>query len=160
MTRAELVRELAAAREEFVAALAGLDEAQLADPGVADGWSAKDLMAHVTAWEAELLKGLAQGRAGKRPAYFSLTDADIDARNAQWRKEFKGKALAKVLEDYQTVRGQTLRQVERLTDEDLNDPKKFSWTKGESLAQSIQSDTFGHDREHIAEIQKWRDSLA
>ena len=64
-----------------------------------------------------------------------------------------------MLEDYKAVRDQTLRQVERLTDGDLNDPRKFAWTDGETLAALIADGTLEHDREHIAQIFAWRASL-
>jgi hypothetical protein len=157
VNRDELLRELAASREEFLAAVAGMDEAEMALAAVMDGWSAKDLFAHVTAWEAELLRAMAQGRAGKRPAYMSLSTAEEDARNEQWRKEFKKKPLAKVLEDYEAVRGQTIRQVEKLGDDELTDARRFVWTEGQALAAIIADGTLEHDREHAAQIRQWRE---
>jgi uncharacterized damage-inducible protein DinB len=157
VNRDELLRELAASRETLLAAVAGLDEAEMAQAAVMEGWSAKDLLAHVTAWEAELLKAMAQGRAGKRPAYMSISTAEEDARNEQWRKEFKKKPLDKVLEDYGAVRGQTIRQVEKMADDELTDARRFAWTEGQPLAAIIADGTVEHDREHAAQILQWHE---
>src|SRR5260370_20474087 len=46
---------------------AGLSEARLTEPGVPGDWSVKDVLAHVTTWEAEALRHLPLILAGGRP---------------------------------------------------------------------------------------------
>ena len=155
-TRAELLEALRSSREELDQAIAGLGESDLASPGVAEGWSAKDLLAHITAWEAEMLKALGQARLGRKPTGAVVESPDVDALNARWQKETAKKPLDKVLADMEAARKQTIKQVERLTDEDLNDPRKYAWLKGTTLAELIAGETFEHEREHAAQIRKWR----
>jgi signal transduction histidine kinase len=49
------------------AALAGLDETQLLAAGACGTWSIKDVLAHLTACEAELVAGLSKARRGQSP---------------------------------------------------------------------------------------------
>ena len=156
MTRDELLRDLAAGHAELLRAIAGFSESTAAEVGVATGWSAKDLLAHVTAWEAELLKAMAQGRAGKRPAYADVTPAIEAALNEKWRKEFKKKPLDKVLDDLGAVHLQMLRQVGKLGETDMSDPGRFAWTGGLQLAAVIADGVSDHKREHAAQIRAWR----
>jgi hypothetical protein len=156
MTRDELLRDLAAGHEDLLQAIAGLLANEAAADGVMAGWSAKDLLAHVTAWEAELLKAMAQGRAGKRPAYADLTAADEDAFNEKWRKEFKKKPLDQVLADLGEVHNHMLRQAAKLEEAELSDPARFAWTDGQPLAAVIADGAPAHKREHAAQIRAWR----
>jgi hypothetical protein len=157
MKQAELTELLKASHVELLQAIQGLTEAELAQPGAAGDWSAKDILAHVTAWEAEILKALGQSRMGKRPTINDLTDAEVDVQNAQWQKQTLKKPLAKVMEDLNGVRQQIIRQVERMSDADLNDPARHrSWLEGHTLAEFIASESFEHGREHAEQIRAWR----
>src|SRR5579871_1915142 len=62
------------------AAVDGLDESALVEPGVVEGWSVRDLLGHVTAWEQAALRRLEESARGEAPA----TDegASVDAFNA------------------------------------------------------------------------------
>ena len=156
MKQSGLLESLQAGHAELLEAIDGLDEVRMSEAGVVGPWSVKDLLAHITAWEAEMLKALGQARMGKRPTLPDMSSAEVDSANAQWSKQTSGKPLAKVLEDLNGARKQTLRQVQGLSDADLEDATRHTWLHGESLASLIASETFEHEREHIAEILAWR----
>src|SRR5690242_1709047 len=61
-SKAELLAALADAQAQFDAAIAGLDEAALVEPGVVGDWSVKDLIGHVAAWEQLVIESVAQWR--------------------------------------------------------------------------------------------------
>ncbi|MBI3362134.1 MAG: ClbS/DfsB family four-helix bundle protein, partial [Chloroflexi bacterium] len=111
----------------------------------------------ITAWEAEWLKAWGQHKAGKRPVLVE-TDAEVDAQNAQWLKNNKKKPLDKVLADLHGARKQTIRQIENLTEDDLNRVGKFAWLRDRTLADFIAGETFTHEREHAAQIWAWREN--
>ncbi len=156
MGRDEMLRALQASRDETLHAIKGLSESAMSQPGVVPGWSAKDLLQHVTAWEAEVLKALGQARMGKRPTINDTTDAEVDAENGRWQQAAKNKPLERVLADMEAVRRQTIKQVEKLTDADLGQPPKYEWLKGDTLERFIAEETYGHEREHAAQILKWK----
>ena len=54
-SRSRLLRRIAAAWQDLLAACDGLSDAALLEPGVTGTWSVKDIIAHVTVWEAEAL---------------------------------------------------------------------------------------------------------
>ncbi len=157
MNQSEVLSALHTHRAVLLAALDGLSDSAMQEPGVIDDWSVKDILTHLTAWEAELVARLAQARQGKKPANTNLTPAQADELNAQWRKEYKNRPLDRVLADFRAVRGQTITQVESLAEEDLNDPKRYSWLGGAPLWEWIERDSFGHhEAEHTAQIKAWR----
>lgn len=157
MNKSEILTALRANRDSLLNALDGLSDAAMQEPGVIDDWSVKDILTHITAWEAELVTRLAQAKQGKKPANANFTPAQVDELNAKWHKEYKNRPLDRVLADFRAVRGQTITQVESLAEEDLNDPKRYSWLGGSPLWEWIEGDSSGHDAEHTAQIKAWRE---
>ena len=88
---------------------------EMVDPTVVDSWSIKDILAHLNAWEAELVKMLWQLSQGSNPSTVQLSGESIDERNAQWQAIYKNRPLEAVLEDYQAVRQQTIRRVDQFS---------------------------------------------
>jgi uncharacterized protein (TIGR03083 family) len=153
MTRNELLTAMKAARAEMDAALTGLTDEQLVEPGVLGEWTMKDLLAHLTAWEVELVTALGQLQRGQRPRPMP-SDDETDRLNATWHAEQQSRPLERVLADFRAVRTQSLRQVERLTDAELHEPR--AWLKGESLEMIVTVETFEHEAEHLPHIREWR----
>jgi hypothetical protein len=83
MNKQQLLAKLEQAWSAFQESYAGLTEAEMLTPGVTADWSVKDLLAHVSWWEAEALKYLPQIQAGGRPPRYSVMYGGIDAFNAQ-----------------------------------------------------------------------------
>ena len=156
MTRDEVLRALQDSRAQLEAALEGLTEAQLADPGVVGDWSAKDLLAHLTTWEAELVTLLAalRARRGQKPKW-PASQAEIDALNAKWHKENKNRPLDRVLADWRGVRKQTVRQVEAMSDQEL--AQRWPWLRNRTPLDLIAGNSFGHEAEHMEQIREWRE---
>ncbi len=154
MTRDEVLRALRESRAQMEAALEGLTEAQLADPGVVGDWSAKDLLAHLTTWEAELVTLLAKARRGQKPKW-PASQAEIDALNEKWYKENKNRPLDRVLADWRGVRKQTVRQVEAMSDREL--VQRWPWLRNRTPLDLIEGNSFGHEAEHLEHIREWRE---
>ena len=154
MNRDEILTALKDSRAKMEAALAGLTETQLVEPGALGEWSVKDLLSHLTAWEAEVVTRLAKLKAGKKIQSIVPADSDIDSLNAKWYKENKGRDLDRVLADFRGVREQMIRQVESMTDKQLTQP--LPWAQANSITDLIAWNSYDHEPEHAAQIQEWR----
>jgi uncharacterized protein (TIGR03083 family) len=157
MKPAELAAALEAARAETEAVLDGLTEAQLTQPGAAGDWAVKDVLAHVTAWEAELVTGLAKVRQGRLPGKTNYTPDEIQAQNTRWHAENQGRPLARVLADFRGVRKQTLRQIRALTEQDLNAPRP--WLRQGTVVDWVNGWVLEHEVEHTHHLAQWRRGL-
>jgi hypothetical protein len=158
MSKADLLSSLKTSREGMLAALDGLDDEGMSEPGVIDEWSVKDILVHLSLWEAELVTLLWQARQGRRPTTAQLGKETVDELNARWHGMYKDRALDRVLDDFRAVRHQTERRVDGFTDGELADPNLFPWLNGEPLEHWIAEDSFGHEAEHMAQILAWRKS--
>ena len=155
MDKDTLIERLADSRDEFLDLLDGLDEEVLTRPGVSETRTIKDLLIHLTLWEAQLITLLFRMGAGKKPdtAHFRKQPrADI---NAQWQKQHTDRPLEKVLDDFSTIRNQTIRRIESIPARDLETPGKYAWSGSKSLQDWILRDTVEHEQLHLAEIRAW-----
>jgi hypothetical protein len=159
MKKNELLTLLEESREKFLDRLDGIPLEQWTVPGVVGEWSIKDILSHLSRWEAELIKLLWQAHEGQRPTTLQITQTNVDETNDLWFRESRTRSLEHVLEDFHAVRNQTILRVEDFTEKDLTDSKRFSWLASRPLWEWIASDSFEHETEHISQIIEWRKKL-
>jgi hypothetical protein len=158
MTQDEILDALEDQREAFLEAIDGLSDEQLEQPGVVGQWSIKDIMFHLTLWEAELVKLLWQAVQGVQPTTAHFSKTPVDELNAAWSAQFPGRTLEQVIDDFAGVRKQTSRRVTAFKDADLASSQRYPWQKGYPLWVWIAEDSFKHEAEHTAHIRQWREA--
>lgn len=157
MKKSEILAKLESSREQFLDALEGLSEEEMTTAGACGDWSVKDLLAHLSRWEAELVKLLWELRqSGRSSSELVKPGLDIDKLNAGWHAEARDRALARVLDDFHAVRNQTILRVEAFGERDLSDPKRYPALRGSALEAYIAANTYDHEDEHAADLLRWR----
>lgn len=156
MTKSEILTALNEGRERFLEAIEDLTPDRMKETGVVGEWSVKDILVHLTRWEAELVKLLWQASQGQKPTSAHFSSSSVDDLNARWYQESRSRPLERILEDFHGVRAQTVRRVEDFSDEDLTDPKRYPWLNDAPLWEWIAGDSFEHEAEHGAQIRAWR----
>lgn len=159
MDKYEILKELRDGRKEFLNTLEGLEEATLLIPGVVDQWSIKNILFHLTMWEAELVKLLWQASQGQTPTTIHFSNASVDEINQDWSKLADDRPMDLVWQDFHGVRKQLIRRVEGLRMEDFDDPARFTWLNGQTLSIWIAVDSYKHEAEHADQIRLWRENL-
>lgn len=159
MTGDELLDALEDTREQFLDSIDGLSDEAMQLPGVAGQWSVKDIIAHISRWEAELVKLMWQVAQGTAPRTAFFTQTSVDETNAAWQKTAQDRPLDQVLADYAAVRKQTIRRIDDFTDEDLNNPRRYNWQRQTPLWEWIANDSFAHEVEHMQDIKLWRSNM-
>jgi hypothetical protein len=156
MNKQAVLDEIRAARADLRGALEGLDEGEMLRPGVVGVWSVKDVLAHIAAWESELVTALnkAQGRGVPRIVQID----DIDEWNAEQYHANAARPLALVLTDFEDVHAMLLEMVSDYDGKLLTNGRHFSWMEGEPLAYLIEENATLHEREHAEEIRAWRET--
>lgn len=159
MNKTELLEALETGRENFLELLEDMDDDAMLYKGSQEDWSVKDILAHLTRWEAELVKLLWQLRQGVQPTTLHFSNTPVDEINAQWLQEDQARPLDRILADFHGVRNQTLRRVESFSDSQLMDKGKYPWLKGKALWELIANDSYEHEAEHMPQIRKIRAEL-
>jgi hypothetical protein len=157
MNKNELLAALKDSHERLLRSLEGLSPEEMLEPGVVGDWSIKDILAHLSRWEAELVKLLWQARQGIQPTGLLTDESPVDEVNARWYQEDQARPLDRIQEDFNGVREQTIRRLDYFTDRDLNDPIRYSWLGSQPLWEWVASESFEHDDEHLEQIRAWRE---
>jgi hypothetical protein len=153
MNASEILDKLDENRERLLMAIEPLPDEALLEPGVMDDWSIADTLAHLAAWESEMVTGLMRIKQGKTPAKMIEAFANVDGYNAERYAENKGRDLERIFDDLQGVRVQLEQWLEEFNDRELNNPDRYKWSQGLTLAHIIQENSFGHDAEHLSQIE-------
>lgn len=155
MNKTELLRAIRSARVEWEALLATTDRTQMEIAGVEGEWTLKDVIAHVTWYESEMV-GVIRTRALVGSPHWNLPSQD--ERNAAIFADLRGLPLTTVLSQSQEVHHQLVEAINGLSDEELNDAGKFRDMPGEWLPwQVIASNTCEHYSQHFPLVRAWLD---
>lgn len=140
------------------AAVAGLDEAALVEPGVVGAWSVTDLVGHVAAWEQRALSLNPCGCSGAAPA--GVEEVAVDAYNATEAARRRSWSPVQVQTDAAATRAQLRSALESLRDEDwaallcmgVRTAPLGEWV-GTALGGALPG---AHASEHAGQIWSWR----
>ncbi len=156
MAKQDVLEQIRRARGALLTAIEGLPDDALLRPGVVGFWSVKDILAHLTTWESELITALAQlDRPTRVPEIVKIEDID-DWNEEQYRNNVR-RGLDAVMEDFNGVHKHLLKAVEALDDKTLDNVRKFPWMEGEPLTYLIMENAIWHEQEHAEDIRKWRE---
>jgi uncharacterized damage-inducible protein DinB len=118
-------------------------------------WTVTEILAHVAAWDREIIHGLDELLVGARP---SLTRRSEDEFNAGVVERARGVAFADVLSETQAANDALVRRIERLTDGEWGRASGHRWGRGSPMtvaslfAYSYKGQT--HYAGHASEIEE------
>ena len=129
-----------------------VDQEQLIPPGLAGWWSLKDIIAHIT-WHEKEMVGLITANALVGSELWNLP---TDERNAAIYELVKEQPLEQVLQESEQAHQQLLDALPTLSDQDLVDPSGFpnmppDWQPWLVIAQN----TYEHYQDHIKDVERW-----
>jgi hypothetical protein len=151
MDKRQFLKKLDQAWAAFEASYAGLSETQLAEPGVADDWSVKDILAHVTTWEEEALKYLPLILADGTPPRYSTQYGGIDAFNAQITKQKRRLSIAEIRGRLAETHRQLVAFVQSAPEEQFPQETRFR--------HRLRLETYSHYALHARMIRDWRERV-
>lgn len=152
MKKQQLIDKLEQAWAAFTDTYAGLSDEQMLEPGVTEGWSVKDILAHVSWWEEEALKHLPHILQGIRPPRYSVVYGGIDAFNAQMTELKRGQSLAEVRRQLAETHSRLIEYLQGVPEEQFTTETRFR--------RRLKLDTYSHYPIHTLAIRAWRERSA
>jgi hypothetical protein len=149
VNKQELTKRIQSDRARLDALVGGLDDAEIVEPALEQGWSVRDVLAHISAWErlcADWLRAAARDETPERPEV-----RQVDEFNAATFAANRHRPLADVRAESAASYAAILAAVEATSEAELASDARFGWP-GWQLA-SANSDE--HYREHSAQIEAW-----
>lgn len=123
------------------------------DPGreLCPGWTIKEAIGHITAWEIVIHKAIQAFAAGDPP--FFLHEQDFDRFNAEAVSDRSSWTLEEVFQEWKDVRAELRQTIQELDEEDLGEVLVLPWGSERTLAELIE--IIGeHESEHLENIYK------
>lgn len=152
---------LAAMREQFERweqLLSGMDEPQITAPRFDQGWSIKDVVAHLWAWQQVSLARLqAAGQGGQPhfPAWAARSrsgwEESADQTNARIYAAYHRKPWPEVYQEWRAGYLRLLELGQSFAERDLLDGGKYPWLRGYSLAFVLVA-SYEHHQEHLEKL--------
>ena len=152
MDKTSFLDSLKTERARWDALLAQVGEARMTVPGAEGEWSVKDIIAHVS-WSEREMVGVLRAHALVGSELWNLPQ---DEENAAIYAENRERPLDDVLHDSQAVYAQLLEELRGMSEEAVNDPGQFrdmpaGWIPWDIIA----GNTYRHYRDHAATIREW-----
>ena len=115
------------------------------------GWTIKEMIAHITAWETVIHKAIQAYLAGE-PPYF-LHEQDFDVFN-QEAVDFRGDwSLEQVLQEWKDVRAKLVKTIQKIKPDDLSVVMVLPWGSERTVSELIE--IIGeHEGEHLGNSKK------
>jgi uncharacterized protein (TIGR03083 family) len=160
-TKQELLQRIRERHADMEELLSALSPAQMREPALDEGWSVKDSLAHLAAWENLAMDSVAQYHRGETPQswteQFSVGDGTEEEQmhrlNAQWFEENKERPLDQVLDDFREAFMRAVETISSLSQAEIFDPNYFLARSGSPLLSLIAGDTYAHYEEHLGWIR-------
>jgi hypothetical protein len=161
-TKAELLDDIDGSWQELNAELESLSEPELTDVRDHEGWSVKDHVVHMTAWERSALfflqgKPRHEGLGVDEAVYRS--DEGFDKINDSVYRQHKDLPADEALRQFSDVHEEMLQELYNLSDADLQQPYRHylpdeaGERDGPRAFEVIQGNTSDHYREHLQWIK-------
>ncbi len=152
MDKMTFLETLKTDRSQWEAWLAHVDDRQLMQPGVSGEMSMKDVVAHVTWYEREMVGVLKQ----RALVGSDLWDLSTDQRNAAIFEANRDRSPSDVREEAQQVFEQLVEALESLAGDELTDPAQFRDMPTDWIPwQVIASNSYEHYHQHIPDVRAW-----
>ena len=115
------------------------------------GWTIKEMIAHITAWEVVIQKAFQAYIAGD-PPYF-LREQDFDIFNEEAGDFHASWSLEQVLQEWRDVRKDLIKTIQKLKETDLLVEMVLPWGSERTVAELIE--IIGeHEGDHMEETIK------
>ena len=143
--------------KEFESTLERVGRERMEQPGVSGELSVKDVAAHVTWFEKDMLLLLSTRSMKEASPLWGLPP---DERNRAIYEENRARTVEDVLGEARSVHAAMMAEIEKLSDDELHAPSRFEgmppdWTPWEILCEN----TYEHYADHIHEIDRWLEKL-
>ncbi len=106
--RLDILQEISKSWLELTKTITGLSDEQILKPGAAGDWSVKDIMAHITFWDGQLLEELKLLDRGETPPEIT----DFEAVNQEEAAKSRSASLMDVRANFYSIHEQVMNLLE------------------------------------------------
>jgi hypothetical protein len=152
MDKQTFLNKVKEAHEEWQSLIAEVGVPRMTEAGLPGGWSVKDVIAHITWYEREMI-GMLKAMALEGSDLWQLPQ---DERNIPIYEQNMDRPLEQVLAESEQVHNQLFEAIALLSEEELSDPSHFKDMPSEWSPWDVMAgNTYDHYHQHIPDIRTW-----
>lgn len=156
-SKAELLKSIRSEHKRLEKSFKGISIHDMIKTTTPGEWSVQDILAHITAWEKNLLKWYETGLRGEKQVMPEWkTPGVLDEINLGIYKLNHDRWLKEVQKEFKESYKRTVKLVKSMPEEGMFSSGKYDWTGQATLADYIASNTSEHYAEHITMIEAIR----
>ena len=162
-SKAVLLARMRAERAIWDGLIAALPDAILTLTALPDGWSVKDLMAHIAAyeqWTAAQIIAASNGRTATDRELYGVerlpdgaANWGVDQQNAAIYAQYKGVPLAEVTAFANRAFADLVTAVAAVPEDDLHRAGAQAWTGRMTLLEVVPAQSYEHYQQHIDDLR-------
>jgi len=155
MDKTTLLTRIREAHAELAVAVDVVDDEVLASPAPGmDGWTRKDVLAHIEWWTDHSVRVVSALTAGREP-YDRSAPWDLDTNNARVLEENRDRRASDVRRGEADAYRRLIGAVEAASEVDLFAVGRFAWLGPDgALWQTVAADSCDHYAEHLAQLRR------
>lgn len=154
-----LIVQLRDVFNEWETLLAGMSEEQIAAPHPSSGWSVKDELAHLWAWQQISVARMEAALQGREPEYpmrperlLGLDpDEDVQVTNDWVYETNRDKPWQSVYNDWRAQFVSLIELSQQVPESDLLQEGKYPWLERYPLS-AVLTGTYNHHSEHLDDL--------
>ena len=136
--------------------LSQFSQADMLKAELAGGWTPKDVVAHIIAWEQVMLDWIDVALQGKTPVDLPQNEQQEAAINARIHADNQNRDLVGVLREFKTSHQQAIEKVEEMPEDALKQPAYPPWREHQTLMWIVSVNTWQHYHDHRLQLEEWR----
>lgn len=154
MSNQEVTLSLRSAYQDFTGLILSLSEEQFLS--LMNGWSPRDVVAHLIGWNGHMIEALSSILAGETPSYYADAPNDYSNINARFTARYSSRSKQELLAELESSLDRLEAYVLSLPVEELVADHGVRHYRGEpvTVRRTIESLT-GDYRYHTNEIREW-----
>ncbi len=161
-TKEEILIELGEELCRWQELLANFSEEQLTAPSLPGGWSVKDVIAHLMAWQLRTIARVEAALNGGDPQFPNWPqhldphdEDDVDELNAWLYETYRDQPWPTIYRTWRDNFSRLIELSEQIPEEDLHEVGKFSWLPEYPLSYILTATYDHHHREHLEPLRAW-----
>jgi uncharacterized damage-inducible protein DinB len=150
-----IISDLEYGRSQLLKSIEGLSRREMTEIPIYEGWTIKDILAHIVGWDQRTVKTLPlmqQNRAGE------IAGIEVEAHNRASVAAWQDKSLAEVLAALKATHQQILDILSTMDHVEI-DLRRERNGRIITIRSYVIDVMMEHDRYHAVEIEQWRKKL-
>ncbi len=136
--------------------LAKLTESQIVNEIIMGDWSVKDVIAHISAWNLEIMRSIDEVLQRKAPWYLNKGETAFNIAEVEKRRDW---SLQEVLDEWESSFDSLTHRIEEITAEEWNIDTGLSWADGSAVTMAslfgYRYRGEGHEGGHALQIREY-----